>query len=131
MHHAILVFDDDCGFCTWWAELFAARSATTLVGFSELTPELRAELPEHFERCAHVLVAGERYACGEAMEEAFIRSDYGRPLRPLIEFLRGNDGYVALREWTYGAVAGRRDLWGKVLSKRPPARSDADAPSRE
>jgi predicted DCC family thiol-disulfide oxidoreductase YuxK len=43
---SILVFDDDCGFCTWWAEFVAARSDVRLVGFSELDPDLRALLPD-------------------------------------------------------------------------------------
>lgn len=41
-----------------------------LVGFSELTNEMRARLPPDFERCAHLVTDARVYSCGEAMERA-------------------------------------------------------------
>ncbi|WIV66907.1 DCC1-like thiol-disulfide oxidoreductase family protein [Natrialbaceae archaeon AArc-T1-2] len=122
MSDALLVYDDDCGFCTWWAEFFEARSDVPIVGFSDLESELRDELPDDYDRCAHLVTPEMRYSCGAAMEEAFVRSTVGRPLRPAIEFLRRFDDYTAVREWAYGRVANNRMLWGKLLSKTPPAR---------
>jgi hypothetical protein len=57
---------DDCGFCTWWAEFFAAHADVELVGFSEMGDDLRARLPAEYEDCAHLVTDGAVYSCGEA-----------------------------------------------------------------
>ena len=77
-----------------------------------------------------------RYSCGAAMEEAFVRSSVGRPVRPAVDFLRRFDAYTAVREWTYSRIAHNRMLWGKLLSKptesseRAKAKRTIDADSR-
>jgi len=121
-----LVYDDDCGFCTWWADFFAERSDIPLVGFSELGdyPELRDRLPEDYEECSHLVTDDAVYSCGASIEEALLRSDTVGPLAGPIDFLRHFTDYNRLREQVYRFVAGYRDLWGKVLSKTPPARRD-------
>jgi len=126
MNGPVLVYDDDCGFCTWWAEFLARRSDFRIVGFTDLSPDLRDRLPEDYEECSHLVTDGEMYSCGASVEEAFVRSDLGEAARPLVESLRRFDGYSAAREGGYRFVAGNRDLWGKVLSKRPPARDPGD-----
>ncbi len=136
MTDALLVYDDDCGFCTWWAEFFEQRSDVPIVGFSDLEPTLQNALPDDYDRCAHLVADGMRYSCGAAMEEAFIRSSIGRPVRPGIDFLRRFDIYTAAREWTYSKIAHNRMLWGKLLSKptgspeRTKAGSTVDANSK-
>ena len=122
MNDAMLVYDDDCGFCTWWAEFFEERSDVPIVGFSALTPELRERLPNDYEGCSHLVTDGNVYSCGASIEEAFARSDIGSPARPVIEALRGVRAYGYVREWGYRRVASNRTLWGKLLSKTPPAR---------
>ncbi|WP_460919588.1 DCC1-like thiol-disulfide oxidoreductase family protein [Salinarchaeum chitinilyticum] len=117
-----LVFDDDCGFCTYWVELVAERSDLAIVGFSELSGELREQLPEDYEECAHLLADGEIYSCGAAMEEAFLRAEMGGPLADVARFGRGFEEYDRLREAAYRWVADNRDLLGKVVSRPPPAR---------
>jgi len=124
MTDATLVYDDDCGFCTWWAEEIARRADVDLVGFSELTDEMRARLPEDYEACAHLLTGGEVYSCGEAIEQALVRSDLLEESNPVVEFAREFDEYEQLRERAYRFVADRRDFFGKFVSKTPPARSD-------
>ncbi len=64
-----LVYDDDCGFCTWVAEYADDHGEFELVGFSDLTPDQRARLPANFEECAHLLTHERVYSCGAAMEE--------------------------------------------------------------
>lgn len=49
MTNPTLVYDDDCGFCTWSAEFIARRSELRLIGFSELTPDQRGRLPENYK----------------------------------------------------------------------------------
>ncbi|NHN47353.1 DUF393 domain-containing protein [Halostella sp. JP-L12] len=126
MAEPVLVYDDDCGFCTWWADFLARRSDLRIVGFAELTPELRDRLPENYEECSHLVTDDEVYSCGASIEEAFVRSDLGESARPLVESLRRFDGYGSVREGGYRLVADNRSLWGKVLSKTPPARSADD-----
>ncbi len=122
MSDGVLVYDDDCGFCTWSAEFVAERSTLRLVGFSELDDDLLSRLPDDYEECAHLVTDERVYSCGAAMEEALLRSDLGSVARPAAESLRDLGPYRIAREWGYRRVADNRDLFGKVLSKRPPAR---------
>ncbi len=125
---AILVFDDDCGFCTYWAEYFEPRSNLRLVGFSELDAEsdLRGRLPPDYESCSHLLTDEARYSCGASMEEAFVRSALGRPFRPLVERLRSIDAYGQLREWAYRRFAHNRAFWGRFTARTPPVRREEE-----
>jgi predicted DCC family thiol-disulfide oxidoreductase YuxK len=118
----ILVYDDDCGFCTWWAEFFEERADLRLVGYSEVEEALRERLPRHYEDCSHLVTEDAVYSCGQSFEEAFVRSGLGRPVRPAIDRLREVGPYNDLRELGYRWVAGNRSFWGRVLSKTPPAR---------
>jgi len=127
MSDATLVYDDDCGFCTWWADFFAYRSDLRLVGFSELTDDLRERLPDDYEECSHVVTDDEVYSCGQSLEEAFARSNLGEDARPLVEFLRNFEDYEGVRERTYRWVARNRSALGSVVRKQPPAR-DPDNP---
>lgn len=121
MEEPILVYDDDCGFCTWWAEVFAAHSDIETVGFSDMG-ELRDQLPDEYEECAHLVTEDGIYSCGEAIEEAFVRSDLGSPARPISERLRNQEWYGDLREWGYRFVAHNREFFGQIVSSDPPAR---------
>jgi len=125
MTEATLVYDDDCGFCTWWAEFVDDRSELSIVGFADLTPELRDRLPENYEDCAHLVDDDEVYSCGAAMEEAIVRSDVRKELVDAIEFGRQFEDYGRLREGVYRLIADNRETAGKVMSKTPPARRDA------
>jgi predicted DCC family thiol-disulfide oxidoreductase YuxK len=122
MADATLVYDDDCGFCTWWARALERRADIRLVGFSELTDDVRERLPADYEECAHLLVDGEVYSCGESIERAFEYSDIGDDAKPALDFLRQFDEYGDLRERAYRVVADNRDFFGKIISADPPAR---------
>lgn len=124
MTEPVLVFDDDCGFCTYWAEFFADHADLPIVGFSDLEDDLRERLPEDYEDCSHLVTEQRVYSCGASIEEAFRRSDVGRPLAPVIESLRKFGPYNDLREWGYRWAAEHRTLLGKVTSRTPPARRD-------
>ncbi len=126
MTDATLVYDDDCGFCTWWAEYFDDRSDVRVVGFEELTPELRARLPDEYENCSHFVTEDGVYSCGASIEEALVRTDLGENVRPLAEFLRTFEDYERLRERSYRRVADNRSFWGRLLSKTPPSRRSDD-----
>lgn len=135
MTDATLVYDDDCGFCTWWAEFFDGRSDLEIVGFSELESDrwgtLRERLPEDYETCSHLVTDEARYSCGASIEEAWLRSDIGSVARPVIEALRDVDSYGTAREWGYRRFARNRSLWGKLVSETPPVRRRETNPGRD
>ena len=124
MSDAILVYDDDCGFCTWWADFVDERSELRIVGFSDLEsePDLRGRLPEAYEECSHLVTEEAVYSCGASIEEALLRTGTGSHARPVLESLGAVDAYESVREWGYHRIAGNRSFWGTVLSKTPPAR---------
>ncbi len=128
MAGTVFVYDDDCGFCTWWAEFFAARTDLQIVGFTELDSSLRAQLPAEFERCSHVVTDERVYSCGASIEEAFLRTGAGSVIRPLVERLRRASAYRSFREWAYRRGADNRDRLGRLLSKTPPARTKSEDP---
>ncbi len=117
-----LVFDDDCGFCTWCAEYAAERGEFELVGFTDLTPDQLARLPDEYEDCAHLLTQDAVYSCGEAIEEVGTRLE--TPSRHLAEAFRQLPGTEETREPLYRRVADNRDLFGKIVRRDPPAREN-------
>lgn len=112
-----LVYDDDCGFCTWWADYFVRRTDLEAVGFSALSDDQRDRLPAEFESCAHLLTDDAVYSCGAAAEQAFARADVPPGAADIARFLRQFDDYERLREQLYREVADRRDLLGFFVSK--------------
>lgn len=126
MSEATLVYDDDCGFCTWWAEFFDERSDLEIVGFSEAPAEITDLLPADYEECSHLVTEDAVYSCGASIEEALARTAVGPDARSAVDFLRNFEDYGWLRERGYRWVADRRDLWGRYLSKTPPVRRSPD-----
>lgn len=114
-----LVYDDDCGFCTWSAEFVARHGEFTLIGFSDLSADQRDQLPSSYEECAHLLTDSRVYSCGEAMEEAFARTDLTSAA--LVPLLRRTPGHARVREAVYQWIADNRDHFGTVISSEPPA----------
>ncbi len=115
-----LVYDDDCGFCTWCAEYAAERGEFELVGFSDLSPDQLARLPEDYEECAHLLTQDRVYSCGAALEEAMARLE--SPSRYAALLFRQVPEHETLRERGYRFVADNRVTFGKVARRDPPAR---------
>ncbi|RJT04372.1 DCC1-like thiol-disulfide oxidoreductase family protein [Halococcus sp. IIIV-5B] len=114
-----LVYDDDCGFCTWCADWAVRNGDFDPVGFSDLSPDERDRLPENWEECVHLLADGQVYSCGKATEEVLART--GRVPGDLVHFLDGFADYERVRERAYRLGADNRDLLGKVVSASPPA----------
>jgi len=113
-----LVYDDDCGFCTWCAAVGRERAGVVPVGFSDLSSAQRARLPEGYESCAHLLTDDAVYSCGAAIERTLARIHPA--LSGLFDLLRRVPGYARLRERLYRWGADRRDWWGKIVSAAPP-----------
>lgn len=118
-----LVYDDDCGFCTWAACWIVEHGADVeLVAFSALSAADRERLPPDWERCAHLLTERGRYSCGEAMTRAYERSDL--PLSGLLPYLRRVPGFATARELGYRVVAANRDWFGRHVGSREPPTGD-------
>jgi len=115
-----LVFDDDCGFCTWCARFAERHGDVELVGFTELTPDQLARLPEDYERSAHLLTDDAVYSAGAAIERA-LAHDFPA-LKPAFAALRAVPGYPSLRERLYRWGADNRALLGRIVRDDPPAR---------
>lgn len=116
------VYDDECGFCSWWARTFAEQTDFGIVGFSSLTDEERNRLPDNYEDCAHLLTADAVFSCGAAVEEGLRRA--GVVPEEILDFLGQFTDYPMYREWVYREAADRRDLWGFLLASDPPPRRD-------
>jgi predicted DCC family thiol-disulfide oxidoreductase YuxK len=129
METATLVYDDDCGFCSWVAAFVAERSEMGIVGFSALTDEERERLPEDYEECVHLLTDDAVYSCGAATEMALERA--GVLPGELRTFLNQFADYGPVRERLYREAADRRDLWGLVFASDPPARREPPAAGTE
>ena len=111
----ILVYDDDCGFCTRSALWVGERSEVVLVGFSELPDDLRTRLPANWRDCAHLVTDDGVSSCGEAMERAFeLTGQLGSGLLPS---LRKLPGYAAVREVGYRWIANNRPLVSRVTRR--------------
>lgn len=108
-----LVYDDDCGICTRAARFIDRHAAVEIVGFSDLTEELRSRLPGEYERCAPFVGEETVYSCGEAMERAYEHT--GLPPSRLLPLFRRLPGYGPLRERVYRIVANNRPLIGRLL----------------
>ncbi len=117
MSRDTFVYDDDCGFCTWWADFFAQRTDLEIVGFDELTEAQLEQLPDDYESCSHLLSDGTVYSCGEAIEQSFVRADLPPGSDELVQFLGNFEDYERFRERVYHEFADRRDLWGQFVSK--------------
>ncbi len=119
--YPVLVYDDDCGFCTWWANYFDQRTDYVIIGFSELDAELERRLPDEYTSCSHFVTETEVYSCGASIEEAFRRSRIGRVFSPVIRVLRWFRVYHWGRERVYRWIAKNRSMWGRLLSATPPS----------
>lgn len=119
---AIFVYDDDCGFCSWWASFVARHTDLGIAGFSALTDAERDRLPEDYEACAHLLTDEEVLSCGAAIEAVLARAGV---LPARVRLLLGQAAdYGPLRERLYRAGADRREVWGRLVSAEPPTRRE-------
>lgn len=111
----LIVYDDDCGFCTWSVRYADARGDFDIVGFSELSPELRGRLPADYESCVHLIADGRVYSCGAAAEEVLSRLGWGWGL--VIGAVRLVPFRAKIREPLYRWVADHRSLFGRLVRR--------------
>jgi predicted DCC family thiol-disulfide oxidoreductase YuxK len=119
-----VLYDHDCGFCRWsvgrllaWDRAgrlrpLAIQSAEGRLLLSELTPEQQLAT-------AHAVdAAGRRTSGGDALAPVAAVLPGGAPLAALARRV------PALARAGYRAVAGRRSLFGKLVSDAAKARAD-------
>ena len=115
MERARLVYDDDCGFCTWCARVGVRHGDVEAVGFSALSAAQKERLPPGWRHSAHLVTDGSVYSGGEAIERVLART------HPLLRWafaaFRRVPGYARLRESFYRWGAERRDWWGRIVRR--------------
>ena len=111
----ILIYDDDCGFCTWCAEFADAQGDFEVVGFAALDDDLSSRLPDDWGTCAHLVAEGQIFSCGAAIEEALARLGGGWAIA--MALFRLVPYRERIREPLYRWGADRRSWWGKLLSR--------------
>ncbi|GAA0521928.1 Protein of unknown function, DUF393 [Halorubrum aquaticum] len=109
-----LVYDDDCGFCMYMIRWLLRFGEFDPVGFSELTPDQKARLPDEYDACMHLLTDEAVHSCGRALEQCVSRC--GTVGRCLVRAARLLPCSERIRERGYRFVADRRSIWGRVRS---------------
>ncbi|QKY20372.1 DUF393 domain-containing protein [Halolamina sp. CBA1230] len=110
-----LVYDDDCGFCTWCAAVGERFGDVDAVGFAELSPDQTARLPEDWRDATHLLTDDAVYSGGAAVQGVLVRMS--TVFAAAFWLLEKVPGYDRLRERLYRWGADRRDWWGKIVSR--------------
>ena len=119
-----VLYDHDCGFCRWsvgrllaWDR--AGRLRPVAIQSTEGQRLLRDLTPERRLAAAHAVdAAGRRTSGGDALAPVAAVLPGGAPLAAL------GRRAPALARVTYRAVAGRRSLFGRLLSNAAKARAD-------
>ena len=109
-----LVYDDDCGFCMYMIRWLLRFGEFDPVGFSELTPDQAARLPDEYDDCMHLLTDDAVYSCGSALEQCVRR--FGTAGRGVVRIARLLPFWGRVREYGYRFVADRRAVWGRFRS---------------
>ena len=113
-----LVYDDDCGFCTWCARIARRYGDVEPVGFSALSDAQRDRLPEGWRESAHLLTDRRAFSGGKAVERTMAR--FHPAARAAFTALKLVPGYPPARERLYRWGADRRDLWGRFVAADEP-----------
>ena len=119
-----VLYDHDCGFCRWSVgRLLAWDRAGRLRPLAIQSAEGRLLLGD--------LTAEQRLATAHAVDAAGRRTSGGDALAPVAAVLPGGSPLAALARRApalaragYRAVAGRRSLFGKLVSDAAKARAD-------
>lgn len=126
---SVLVYDDDCGFCTWCAAWAARLGPFEPIGFANLTPDLIDRLPEGYHRCSHVLTAERVYSSGSSAEQVIVQTFPS--LHWLFVVIRLIPGYERLRNRLYWMIANRRSWFGKLLNATAPIETESSSETED
>jgi predicted DCC family thiol-disulfide oxidoreductase YuxK len=118
MCRAIVIYDEDCGFCRWSADRLRAwdrRQALRFVPQQDReTDRLLEAIPRERRGQSWHLVEpdGRVWSAGAAVPRVLRRLPLGAPLAMLVEAAPG------LSDRAYAAVAQRRTALGRMLGQR-------------
>lgn len=129
MPSATLLYDSDCGFCRWsLGKVLAWDRRGELRPVALQSGEADALLPGMPEE--------QRMSSWHLVDDAGIHSA-GAGIAPLLRLLPGGSPFAAVAARTPGAmdrayrfVAGRRSLWGKLVTDGAKRRADRRIASR-
>lgn len=109
-----LIYDDECGFCTWAVAYLIARGDFEPIGFSSLTSDQRDKLPDNYRQCAHVLTDETVLSCGKAMiaSAAHLDTPIGYIARAIVRL----PGHEYIVETVYRLISTNRHLFGRLRS---------------
>lgn len=103
----IIIYDDDCDFCTEIAEDMSKKGNYTLLSFSELDSEHKEILPPNYKDCAHIIDNGVVYSCGDVLKHYATRNySLGNIVR--------KPGISNIIDFGYNTVARNRSKFGKL-----------------
>lgn len=109
-----LVYDDECGFCMYMTRWLLRFGTFDPIGFSELTADQKARLPDEYDTCMHLLTDDAVYSCGHALEQCVSRC--GVVGRYIVHTARLLPYSGWIRDRGYRFVADRRSIWGRFRS---------------
>jgi predicted DCC family thiol-disulfide oxidoreductase YuxK len=115
--HALVLFDDDCGFCRWSAERLRSWDRRERLRFASIDgPEgdrfLNELGPDARSASWHVVIDGRVWSSGAALTEVLRYVPGGRPLSALTA------AFPDLTERAYRMVARHRGALGRALGTR-------------
>lgn len=131
MERAVIVFDDDCGFCRWsLSRILAWDRHGHLRPVALQSPEaddlLEGMDPERKMASWHLVAAdGRTYSGGEAVSPLARLLPCGAPIASLAK------AFPRTTDRVYGWVAGHRDRLGRALGERACAVDPGTAVARE
>lgn len=109
-----LIYDDDCGFCMYMIRWLLRFGKFDPIGFSELTADQKARLPDEYDTCMHLLTDEAVYSCGQGLEQCVNRC--GIIGQYIVLTARQIPYWRKIREHGYRFVADRRSIWGRFRS---------------
>jgi predicted DCC family thiol-disulfide oxidoreductase YuxK len=132
MSDAVLLYDEDCGFCRWAVDKVlawdrAGRLRPTAIQGPEADQLLTGLSDEEKMASWHLVVDGHRYSGGAAAAPLLRLLPGGRPLAPVVAAFPG------VSDRAYRLVARNRDRFGRLAGTRcevDPARRRPPAGSR-
>jgi len=114
MNRAVIVYDDECGFCKWCVRKAVNEGEFDVIGFNEITEEIAHRLPDEYEDCVHLVTLNNVYSCGEAVEQALLRTR--SPPQVALYYGKRIPGYKSIRDTSYRFVADNRGWFGRIRS---------------
>jgi predicted DCC family thiol-disulfide oxidoreductase YuxK len=112
----LLIFDGDCGFCTFWIRRWQSATADRVDYLPSQDPGVAARFPElrreDFAAAVHLIEPDGRVCSGaEAVFRALSRGGHGHALA---DWYQDSPAFAGASEWAYRLVAGNRRFFSAL-----------------